>query len=324
MTATACTENASLISKRSTSASFQPTFAATRRTASTGVIITSFGARPLVAWPTMRTSGAMPSARAFSSDITTSAAAPSLTPGAFPAVTVPSFLNAGFSAPSASTVVSSRTGSSRSTTIGRAFLLRNGDRQDLVGEPALPGGVGGLAMAGRGVGVLLGAPDGILLGDHLARHAHVALLEAAPETVVDQRVDQLPVAHAQPFAHARQQIRRVAHRLHAAGDGNLDVAGRDALRREHHRLEPGAADLVDRQRRDVIGKPAVQRRLPRRVLAVARLDDVAHDALVDRGRIDAGAPHRLAHDQRAELRRRELLQRAEKLSGGRADGGDDD
>ena len=55
---------------------------------------------------------------AVSADITTSAAAPSLTPGALPAVTVPSFLNAGFSAPSASAVVSSRIGSSRSTTSG--------------------------------------------------------------------------------------------------------------------------------------------------------------------------------------------------------------
>ena len=49
MTATSCTENASLISKRSTSASFQPTLAATFRTASTGVIMTSFGSSPLVA-----------------------------------------------------------------------------------------------------------------------------------------------------------------------------------------------------------------------------------------------------------------------------------
>ena len=80
MTATACTENASLSSKRSTSSRFQPTFFATLRTASTGVISTIFGARPLVAWPTMRAIGVRPSARAVSAAITTSAAAPSLTP----------------------------------------------------------------------------------------------------------------------------------------------------------------------------------------------------------------------------------------------------
>ena len=68
------------------------------RTASTGVISTNFGARPLVACADdarQRRRGRAP--RAASAAITTSAAAPSLTPGALPAVTVPSFLNAGFS-----------------------------------------------------------------------------------------------------------------------------------------------------------------------------------------------------------------------------------
>jgi hypothetical protein len=51
----------------------------------------------------------------------TTAAAASLTPGALPAVTEPSFLNAGFSFDSASAVVSSRMGSSVPTTIGSPF-----------------------------------------------------------------------------------------------------------------------------------------------------------------------------------------------------------
>ena len=45
---------------------------------------------------------------------------------------------------------------------------------------------------------------------------------------------------------------------------------RDALVGEHHRLQARAADLVDRERGDVIGQAAVERRLPRRVLAEAR------------------------------------------------------
>ena len=44
-------------------------------------------------------------------------------------------------------------------------------------------------------------------------------------------------------------------------------------------------------------------------------DDVAHDALVDDGRVDAGAADGLAHDQRAELGRGEVLERAEELAG---------
>ena len=69
---------------------------------------------------------------------------------------------------------------------------------------------------------------------------------------------------------------------------------RDALGGEHHRLEPGAADLVDRQRGDVLIEAAVEGGLPRGVLAGASLNHVAHDALVDRVRIDAGAPDGLA------------------------------
>ena len=45
-TATACTENASLISNRSTSSRSHPAFSATRRTASTGVISTNLGREP--------------------------------------------------------------------------------------------------------------------------------------------------------------------------------------------------------------------------------------------------------------------------------------
>ena len=43
-----------------------------------------------------------------------------------------------------------------------------------------------------------------------------------------------------------EEVRAIAHGLHAAGDGNVDVAGCDALRGEHHGFEPRTADLVDR------------------------------------------------------------------------------
>ena len=69
-----------------------------------------------------RASGVSFSSRARSADMMTTAAAPSFTPGALPAVTVPSFLNAGFNAPSDASVVSSRMGSSRSMTSGAPFF----------------------------------------------------------------------------------------------------------------------------------------------------------------------------------------------------------
>ena len=57
-------------------------------------------------------------------------------------------------------------------------------------------------------GVLLAAAHREALGDVLARPAHVALLEGAPQAVVDHRVDERAVAHAQPFAEPRHQVRQ--------------------------------------------------------------------------------------------------------------------
>ena len=93
---------------------------------------------------------------------------------------------------------------------------------------------------------------------------------------------------------------------------------------EHDGLEARAADLVDGERGDTVGEAAAQRRLPRGILAEPRGHDVAHDAFVDDRRVDAGAAHRLGDDERAELGRGEILQRAEELPGRGANGAGDD
>ena len=124
------TANASLISHRSTSSFFQPARASTRSIAPAGAVVNHSGA---CAWPaaaTMRASGFQPRAAAASAAASTSAAAPSLIDDALPAVTVPSFWNAGRSAPSFS--MSPRPGSSSSaTTVGGALALRDLDGDDL-------------------------------------------------------------------------------------------------------------------------------------------------------------------------------------------------
>ena len=134
----------------------------------------------------------------------------------------------------------------------------------------------------------------------------------------------VPWPMRRPFADAGKQVRAVAHRLHAAGHGDVDVAGLNALVGEHDGLETRAAHLVDGERGDVIGEPALERRLPGRRLAGAGRDDVAHDAFVDRGGIDACPPDCFADDHRAELRRGEVFQRAEKFAGRKTNGTDDD
>ena len=134
-----------------------------------------------------------------------------------------------------------------------------------------------------------------------------------PSLIIESTSVALPI---RGFTHARQKVRRIAHRLHAARDRDVDVSRGDALGREHHRLQSGSADLIDRQGGDVIVEPAVERGLPRGILTVPRLDDVAHDALIDARRIDPGARDGLAHGQRAKFGGCEVFQGAEKLSGG--------
>jgi hypothetical protein len=119
-------------------------------------------------------------------------------------------------------------------------------------------------------------------------------------------------------------MRRRGHVLHAARDDAGRVAGLDSLRREHHRLKPGAADLVDRLRAERLRQPSAKAGLARRVLPKASLKNAPHDALVDpvldrrsliEDRLDRVGP---------EFRRRRARQPAEELPDRRALGGDDD
>src|SRR5258708_36219769 len=95
LTAQACAANASLASTRSRSSIFQPAFLSAAREAGIGPVPMIEGSTPACAHDTMRASGFLPSAAACLALISTTAAAPSLMPDAFAAVTVPSFERAG-------------------------------------------------------------------------------------------------------------------------------------------------------------------------------------------------------------------------------------
>ena len=73
-----------------------------------------------------------------------------------------------------------------------------------------------------------------------------------------------------------------------------------------HRLQSRAANLVDSHGADFVRQAAAQGRLARRILSESGGDNVAHDAFVHAVGIDAGALHRLAHDDGAQLRRGEI------------------
>ena len=90
------------------------------------------------------------------------------------------------------------------------------------------------------------------------------------------------------------------HVLHAAGDDDLGVAEPDGTGAEHDGLEAGAADLVDGQRRDRVGKTGVAHRLAGGGLAGPACQHLADDHLVDRLRRQPGALQKSLDDGRRQ------------------------
>ena len=205
-----------------------------------------------------------------------------------------------------------------------AFLVGEGEGNDLGVEAAGLLRGGGFAVGVERVVILLLAGDGMLFGDEFAGHAHVLIVAGAPEAVVDHGVDGLRVAHAKTFARGGKKVGRVGHGLHATGDGDLGVADGDGLGCEANGFEAGAADHVDGESGDGVGETTAQRGLARGILAEAGGEDAAHDALGDFGGIDGGAFDGGAHCDGSELDGGEMGECAEELADGGSGCTDDD
>ncbi len=81
--------------------------------------------------------------------------------------------------------------------------------------------------------------------------------------------------------------------------------------RAHHRLQPRAAETVDRLPGDADGKPGEQGGHAADVaIVLAGLVGGAHDHVVDQRRVDPGPVHDGAHDVRGQVVGPDLLQRA--------------
>ena len=126
------------------------------------------GSRPLVADAITRARGLRPSSFAFSSEVSSTAAAPSLSGHELPAVTPPPSRKTGWSSASFSTVVPARGPSSLSTV--PLSGVSTGD--DLAVEEALVARLDGEVLRARGVLVHVLALDAELLGDVLGGLAH--------------------------------------------------------------------------------------------------------------------------------------------------------
>src|SRR5690606_3533429 len=93
------TAKASLISNKSTSSIVLPAFATAFGIAIAGVVVNQSGDCSASAYPITLAKGFKPNSSTFSLLINTNAAAPSLIFEEFTAVTVPSLINAGLTAP---------------------------------------------------------------------------------------------------------------------------------------------------------------------------------------------------------------------------------
>jgi hypothetical protein len=164
-------------------------------------------------------------------------------------------------------------------------------------------------------GILVLAADRVADGDALRVGAHVAILDGAPQAVVDRRVDELPIAEPESEPRAGEQERGLVHRFHAARHDDVGVAGPDLGCGEHDRLEARAADAVDRRRARPVREAATERSLTGGGLADARLQHLAHQDLVDRGSLgQAGALDGRANGDTPELDRRHARKGASELA----------
>ena len=204
------------------------------------------------------------------------------------------------SAASASSEVSRRGPSSISTTrVALAALDRH--RDDLLGHAPLVGRLQRELVGAQRPAVEVRAGHLQLVADLGGLDEHLLAGERVGEAVVDHRVEHLGVAHAIAEARLRQQIGGLRHRLHAAADTDLEVAGADRLVEDHRRPQPRRADLVDRLGGDLLGNPRLDLGLARGDLPLTRLQHLAHHDVLDLLGLDGGPLQRGVDRDAAEL-----------------------
>src|SRR5437762_4517586 len=306
-TARGTAANASLISTRSTSRRFQPARSSACRTAGTGPIPNMPGSTAATPYATRRAMGCRRLRSANSRSATTIAAAPLLRPGALPAVIVPSLRNAGFSLVSTSSVVSGRFASSVAKVSGPLRPLISTPTICVAKRPAACAAAN--RFCERSAPPVLVLARNLLASDQiLGVPSRMLARESVVETIAQHAVVDFGITHPLSPAPAGNEVGRLIHVLHAAGDGGFGVAEPDLLCRRGDRLRARAADTIDCHRRHGDGHTAVDRGLPRRVHAVAGLDDVTHHDAADARRLEPRAPQRFANGGGAQFGGRRTFQ----------------
>ena len=205
-----------------------------------------------------------------------------------------------------------------------AFALGDGDGDDFVVEFAGLLGSFGLLLRGNGEGVLGFAGESVFFRQIFGGDPHVEVVEGAPQAVLDQGIDQFPVAHALAVAGVGQYMRGVGHGFLAPGDDEVGVAAGDGLSGQMYGLEPGAADLVDGHGGGLPGQPGLDGGLAGRVLAGPAGEHLAHDDFIHLVGGDADLFQTGADDQGTQIGGGEGGERTAESADGGAHGGEDD
>jgi len=200
---------------------------------------------------------------------------------------------------------------------------RHGD--DLLRKPPLRDRLLRPRQRGDGIGILHFAGELIGLGAILGKRTHQpALVIGVFETVEKHVVEDAAMAEPVAATSAVEQIGRVGHAFHAAGQRHADTAGNDGVMGEHDGLHAGAAHLVDGNSADGLGNAGPHGGLTRRRLPLPRRQHAAEQHLVDIAGCDPGALHRAARGNGAEGRRRHGFEVALETAHRRAGKTDDD
>ncbi len=168
-----------------------------------------------------------------------------------------------------------------------AFLLRNRDRDDFLGERAVLLRTRSLLLAAQREQILIGAADVVVDRDVLGRLRHridaIQLFhQRIDEAPADRRIVDVGLARecARGLAHHE---RRACHALDAARDHQARLPGLDRARSSADRIHPGAAQAVQRRAGHVGRQPREQRGHARDVAVVLTgLVRAAVDHVVDR------------------------------------------
>ena len=188
--------------------------------------------------------------------------------------------------------------------------LKSLNRNNFVPEPAcFPRGSSELLTSKREF-VLVFSSDAVLAPKVLGRGGHVAAAIRI-EQCNHEGIFELALAQLEPPACTTNDVRRLTHGFHTAGEDNSGFAKFDQLSGRDDRLYARSAQPIHGQGGHFDGKAGLQRNVPRTVQCVAaRLECIAEDRVIEICGLKFRLLDRRASSKRAQFQRADVSQRA--------------